>query len=233
MRQSALYPKTLRETPKDADNISTALLLRGGFIHKLMAGSYTFQPLGMRVFQKIQQIIRDEMNAIGGQEILMPTLHPKELWDRSGRWAKLKGDMYQFTDPSERQIGLAMTHEEAILDLLGQQPLSYNDLPVKLYQFQTKFRHEPRAKSGLLRAREFVMKDLYSAHASEQDLLSFYSQAQVAYHKIFCRLGIPAILTLASGGIFTKDFSHEYQSPCEVGEDTIYINEKGNLAINE
>ncbi len=233
MRQSQLFPKTLRETPKDADNISTAYLIRGGFIYKYMAGVYVYQPLGWRVHKKIEQIVREEMNAIGCQELYLTSLQSKELWDKSGRWDKLKGDMYQFTDASERPIGLAMTHEEPIIDLIGQQPLSYQDFPILLYQFQTKYRNEPRAKSGLLRAREFLMKDMYSNHVSEEDFNQFYEKAKIAYKKIFDRLGIPAVITLASGGIFTNNFSHEFQSPCEIGEDTIYVCPEMDYAVNK
>lgn len=233
MLQSTLFPKTFRETPKDADNASAALLIRGGYIHKLMAGIFTYQPLGWRVLKKIEQIIRQEMNAVGGQEIFMPAMQPKELWERSGRWSKLEGDMYQFKDASERELGLAMTHEEVVVDLLGQQSLSYQDLPIKVYQFQSKFRHEPRAKSGLLRAREFIMKDLYSAHASQEDLDEYYPKVGEAYERIFAAVDVPAVRTLASGGIFTSDFSHEFQSICEVGEDTIYACPEMDYAVNE
>lgn len=233
MRQSKLFPKTLRETPADADNVSTALLIRGGFIHKVMAGVYNYQPLGLRVFKKIEQIIREEMNAIGGQEIFMSALQSKELWDKTGRWDKLKGDMYQFKDASEREVGLAMTHEEAMTDILGQQPLSYQDFPIKVYQFQDKFRNEPRAKSGLLRTREFIMKDLYSNHVNEADFKEFYEEAKAAYIRIFERLGIPTVITLASGGIFTSDFSHEFQSKCDIGEDTIYACPEDDYAVND
>lgn len=233
MRQSQLFPKTLKETPQDADNVSTAYLVRGGFIHKLMAGSYTFQPLGFRVLKKIEAIIRKEMNAIGGQEIFMPALQPKELWERSGRWQKLAGDMYQFRDASEREVGLAMTHEETMTDLLGQQPISYQDLPIQVYQFQTKFRHEPRAKSGLIRTREFIMKDLYSNHATEAELSEYYEEVKEAYQRIYATLGIPAVATLASGGIFTPDFSHEFQSICEIGEDTIHACPELDYAVNK
>lgn len=233
MLQSTLFPKTYREAPKDADNISATYLLKGGFVHKLMAGVFTMQPLGWRVMKKIEAIIRQEMNALGGQEIMMPSLQPKELWERSGRWQKLKGDMYQFLDPSKRETGLAMTHEEVIVDLLGQQPLSYQDLPIKLYQFQTKFRYEPRAKSGVLRSREFLMKDLYSVHASESDLATYYEQVMAAYQRIFDRVAVPALPTLASGGIFSDDFSHEFQAICEIGEDTIYVCPANDYAVNK
>lgn len=233
MLQSKLFPRTLRETPSEADNISTALLLRGGYINKLMAGSYTFQFLGWKVIKKIEQIIREEMNLLGGQEILMPTLHPKELWEKSGRWSKLAGDMYQFKDSSDHELGLAMTHEESYFDLIGQQAISYSDLPINLYQFQTKFRHEPRVKSGLLRMREFLMKDFYSSHENEADFQQFYEQVKGAYVRIFERLGIPSVVTLASGGIFTPDFSHEFQTICDIGEDTVYICPKGDYAVND
>ncbi len=233
MRQSQLFHKTLRDAPKDADNISTVLLTRGGFIYKLMAGSYIFQYLGWRVHQKIEAVIRKEMNGIGGQEIAMPALQPKELWQKSGRWSKLAGDMYQFKDPSEREVGLAMTHEEPMIDLLSQQPLSYQDFPIAVYQFQVKFRYEPRAKSGLLRLREFIMKDLYSNHASEQDLNDYYEIVKAAYGRIFAKLEIPAVPTLASGGIFTPDFSHEFQSVSEIGEDTVYVCPENDYAVNK
>lgn len=233
MLQSKLFPKTLHETPADAPSAGAALLARGGYISKLMAGVFTYQPLGLRVMKKIEAIIRAEMDAIGGQELFMPALQPKELWQRSGRWGKLTGDMYQFKDPSEREIGLAMTHEEVIVDLLGRQSLSYQDLPVALYQFQTKFRYEPRAKSGVLRAREFIMKDLYSVHLDETDCDAYYEQVKQAYLKIFAALDIPVVIALASGGVFSSDFSHEFQSICDIGEDTIYVCPKGDYAVNK
>lgn len=233
MRQSQLFPKTYKETPKDADNISAALLMRGGYVHKLMSGIFTMQPLGWRVMQKIEGIIRREMEGVGGQEIFMPALQPKELWERSGRWEKLKGDMYQFNDPSDRETGLAMTHEEVVVDLIGQQSLSYQDFPIKLFQFQDKFRYEPRAKSGVLRTREFIMKDLYSAHASEADLMEYYEKVKEAYKRIFAAAEVPAVVALASGGIFTPDFSHEFQSICDIGEDTVYVCPECEYAVNK
>lgn len=233
MKQSQLFPKTIKETPSDADNVSTALLMRGGYINRLMSGVFTILPLGQKVMQKIENIIRLEMNSLGGQELFMPALQPKELWDRSGRWEKLTGDMYQFADPADRPTGLAMTHEEVIVDLLGRQSLSYNDLPIKLYQFQNKFRFEPRAKSGLLRTREFIMKDLYSAHTTEAELDEYYPQVRDAYLRIFKQVKVPALVTLASGGVFTPDFSHEFQSICEVGEDTIHVCPQNDYAVNK
>jgi prolyl-tRNA synthetase len=165
--------------------------------------------------------------------MFLSALQPKELWEKSGRWSKLTGDMYQFKDSSDREVGLAMTHEEPMIDLLAQQPLSYQDFPINVYQFQDKFRDEPRAKSGLLRAREFIMKDMYSNHTTEEGFKQFYEEAKIAYGKIYKRLGIPAVPTLASGGIFTDDFSHEFQSPCEIGEDTIYVCPENDYAVNK
>jgi prolyl-tRNA synthetase len=233
MRQSKLFPKTLKETPQDADNASTALLIRGGFIHKLMAGSYAYQFMGMRVFKKIEQIIREEMNAVGALEVYMTALQSRDLWEKAGRWSKLTGDMYQFKDTSGREMGLAMTHEEPMIDLLSDQPLSYQDFPIAVYQFKDKFRDEPRAKSGLLRAREFVMKDMYSNHTTEEDFNAFYDAAKQAYTKTFDRLHIPTYATLASGGMFTPNFSHEFQAPCEIGEDTIYVCPEKDYSIND
>lgn len=233
MRQSTLFPKTLKETPQDADNASTALLIRGGFIRKMMAGSYGYQYLGLRVSRKIEQIIREEMNAVGGLEIYMTALQSRDLWERAGRWSSLKGDMYQFKDNSDREVGLAMTHEEPMIEMLSVQPLSYQDFPIAVYQFKDKFRDEPRAKSGLLRAREFLMKDMYSNHTTEEDLQRYYDEVKAAYTKTFNRLSIPTIPTLASGGMFTPNFSHEFQALCEIGEDTIYVCPEHDYAIND
>lgn len=233
MRQSKLFPKTLKETPQDADNASTALLIRGGFIRKFMAGSYGYQFLGLRVSKKIEQIIREEMNAVDSLEVYMTALQSRDLWERAGRWSGLKGDMYQFKDSSDREVGLAMTHEEPMIEMLDVQPISYQDLPISVYQFKDKFRDEPRAKSGLLRAREFVMKDMYSNHTTEEDLNAYYDRVKAAYTKTFDRLSIPTVPTLASGGMFTPNFSHEFQALCEIGEDTIYVCPEHDYAIND
>lgn len=233
MRQSQLFPKTQKTAPAYADDAGTALLVRGGFIHQVMSGVFTLGPLGFLVQQKITNIIRQEMLAIGASEILMPTLNPREVWQRSGRWDKLTGDMYQFTDASKRELGLSMTHEELHLDLLASQNLSYQDLPLAQFHIQTKYRHEPRAKSGLLRTREFTMKDLYSHHLTEADLLEFYDKVKEAYLRIFARLELPVYYTLASGGIFTDGFSHEFQSPHPLGEDQVYRCPEGDYAFND
>lgn len=222
MLQSAIFPKTKKEAPKDAQSINHKLLVRAGFIDQLMAGSWTLLPLGWRVITKINQIIREEMNAIGGQEMLMPLLHPKKIWNETGRWDKAKDVMYQFKDSRDREYALSFTHEEIVMDLLRKNIKSYQDLPVYVYHFSTKFRNEPRARSGILRGREFMMKDLYSAHASQEDLMDFYREVKEAYSKIFERLGFDFRITEASGGVFTTNRTHEFQVLAPTGEDTIY-----------
>src|SRR3990167_3577370 len=169
MRQSVLFPKTKKEAPKGAESVNHKLLVRGGFIDQLMAGSWTLLPLGWRVVNNINQIIREEMNAVGGQEMLMPLLQPKEIWNETGRWDKADEIMYKLKDARDREYVLSFTHEEIVMDLLRKHLLSYKDLPIALYHFSTKFRNELRARSGILRGREFLMKDLYSIHATEKD----------------------------------------------------------------
>lgn len=222
MRQSQLFPRTLKEAPKGAQSINHQYLVRGGFIDQLMAGSWTILPLGLRVLEKINRVIREEMNAIGGQELFMPLLHPKEIWNETGRWESAKEVMYQLKDTRDREHALSFTHEEIVMDLLRKKISSYKDLPVYLYQFSTKFRNEPRATSGILRGREFLMKDLYSAHESEAGLLAYYETVKQAYLKIFQRLSLPVKVTEASGGVFTDRFTHEFQVINPAGEDTIY-----------
>ncbi len=223
MRQSQLFGKTLREAPKDEVAQNAIFLERGGFIYKTMAGVYDYLPLGFRVLEKVNRIIREEMNAIGGQEILLSAFQPKERWQKTGRWESMKDIMYQFHDHSARDLGLAATHEEALAEIATQTIFSYKDLPLFVYQIQTKFRDEPRAKSGLIRGREFLMKDLYSFHRDEQDLGAFYEKADAAYRNIFSRCGLSFYVTEASGGTFTKEFTHEYQVLADAGEDwTLY-----------
>lgn len=233
MKQSQLFTKTKKEAPKDEVSINAQLLIRAGFVDKLMAGVYTFLPLGLRVMKKIEIIIREEMNAIGGQEIFMPALQPKENWEKTGRWSSMD-DLYKVKDASEREFALGATHEEVISPLMKKFVSSYKDFPLYVYQFQNKFRMELRSKSGLLRGREFLMKDLYSFHVSEEDLDAYYEKAKAAYFKIFERFGIKerTHLTFASGGTFSK-YSHEFQTISEAGEDTIFVCKKCKLAINK
>jgi len=224
MRQSQLFGKTLREDPKDEVASNAKLLERGGFVYKSMAGVYEYLPLGFRVLEKVNRIIREEMNAIGGQEVLLAALQPKERWEKSGRWKELGEEvMYQFKDHSGREIGLASTHEEAIAEIGLGSIQSYKDLPFFVYQIQTKFRDELRAKSGLIRGREFLMKDLYSFHTDLMDLEKFYwKSADRAYKNIFKRCGLDVYVAEASGGSFTKEFTHEYQVLSDAGEDVIF-----------
>ncbi len=236
MKYSQAFIKTTKENPKDEVSTNARLLLRGGFIDKLMAGSYTFLPLGWRVYQKIEQIVRAEMNAIGSQEFLMPLLHPKEVWNETGRWNDpgVKEIMFQFKTANEKEFGLSFTHEEVFLDTVRKNSLSHRDMPIKLYHFSTKFRNETRVKSGLLRGREFIMKDLYSLHASSEDLDKFYWEVKDAYLRIFERVGLKNVkVAEASGGVFTSGHTHEFQVPHPVGEDTIYFCSKCDWAQNK
>ena len=235
MLQSKLFDKTIKENPKDEISKNAILLERGGFIYKTMAGVYDYLPLGLRVLEKIRNIIREEMNAIGGQEIQMTTLQPKERWEKTGRWKELgKEIMYQFEDHSGREVGLGSTHEEALAEIALRTIHSYKDLPLFIYQIQTKFRDELRAKSGLLRGREFLMKYLYSVHTDEADLKKFYEEPiDKAYKNVFKRCGLDAIVAEAAGGAFTKEYTHEYQVFTDAGEDTIYYCEKCDFAQNK
>jgi prolyl-tRNA synthetase len=233
MKYSQLFPKTQKVAPTGAESANHKLLVRAGFMDQLMAGSWTLLPLGWRVVTKINQIIREEMNAIGGQEMLMPLLHPKELWSQTGRWDKASEIMYKLADSREREYALSFTHEEVVMDLLRKHIRSYQDLPVSVYHFSTKFRNEPRAKSGILRGREFMMKDLYSAHVSEVDLMTYYEKVKAAYLKIFARLGLEIRVTTASGGVFTDKHTHEFQVLSEGGEDTIYYCDTCDWGANQ
>lgn len=221
MRLSHLFGKTLRHPPKDETSINAKLLEQAGYVAKVMSGVYTFLPLGLNVLNKINSIIRDEMNALGAEELLMPALHPRDLWEKTGRWKTLAEIMYQFKDHSGRELGLGTTHEELIAFIAKRHIASYKDLPFAVYQIQTKYRDEPRAKSGLIRGREFIMKDLYSFHSTEDDLHAFYMKVLEAYRKIFTRCGLTTKVTEASGGAFTKQFSHEFQVLSEAGEDRL------------
>ncbi len=232
MRQSQLFTKTTREAPKDEKSVNAQLLIRAGFIDKLMTGVYSLLPLGLLVFKKIENIIREEMNEIGGQEVLLPALHPKENWSKTGRWQY--PEMFKLKSRAGRDYSLGWTHEEIITPLVQKFVNSYKDLPLSVYQIQDKFRDELRAKSGLLRGVEFVMKDLYSFHKDEKDLDRYYEEVKRAYFQIFkrCGLGEYTFLTLASGGAFSK-YSHEFQTITSGGEDKIYLCLKCREAINK
>ncbi|MBR2710111.1 prolyl-tRNA synthetase [Candidatus Saccharibacteria bacterium] len=235
MRLSQTFIKTLREAPKDETARNGALLVRAGYIHKEMAGVYDYLPLGLRVIENIKRIIREELNKLGCEEISMSALQNPEPWEKTGRFSDQEVDIWFKTEVSSGgELGLAPTHEEPITNMLKAYITSYKDLPLQVYQFQTKFRNELRAKSGILRGREFLMKDLYSFHTSEEDLDRFYGEVEKAYAKIFDRLGIggDTYETFASGGIFSK-YSHEYQTFLPVGEDTVYYNGDKSVVLND
>ena len=235
MRLSKSFVRTLRDAPKDEIAKNGALLTRAGFIHKEMAGVYDFLPLGLRVLDKIKQIIREELNAIGAEELQMTALQNPEPWQKTGRFDDQEVDIWFKTELSSGgELGLAPTHEEPMTEMMKTYISSYKDLPISVYQFQTKFRNELRAKSGIMRGREFLMKDLYSFSATEADLDEFYGKVEGAYARIFERVGLGPYTheTFASGGIFSK-YSHEYQTELEVGEDTIYHNKDWSLTFNK
>ena len=235
MRQSHLFTKTRKDAPKDEVAKNAQLLIRGGFIHKEMAGAYSYLPLGLRVFKRIEQVIREEMNAIGGQEIILTALQNPELWEKSGRWKDDAIDVWFKPNlKNGAEVGLAPTHEEPLTALMSEYVQSYKDLPKYVYQFQTKFRNELRAKSGIMRTREFVMKDLYSFSRNEGEFRQFYEACAEAYMKIFARVGLgeKTFRTFASGGSFSK-FSDEFQTICESGEDIIYLHRGKGVAVNK
>lgn len=235
MRYSKLFTKTSKNAPADEVSKNAQLLIRAGFVYKEMAGVYAYLPLGLMVLEKIKQIVREEMNAIDSNELIMTSLQRQEVWQQTGRWSDEVVDIWFKTKlKDETEVGLGWSHEEPIVEMLKRYVSSYKDLPISLYQFQTKMRNELRAKSGIMRGREFVMKDMYSFHTSEADLEQYYQRTIEAYQQIYQRLGIgeDTYVTFASGGAFTK-FSHEFQTICEAGEDVIYLHRERNLAINE
>ena len=233
MKVSKLFTKTIREAPADEEAINAQLLLRGGFVFKNSAGVYSMLPLGWRVLQKIANIIREEMNLIGGQEMFMPTLVEKKYMEPTNRWDLEVGYFAKAKSEKEASFVLGWSHEEVLTSIATKYVNSYKDLPFSAYQIQNKFRHEARAKSGLLRGREFMMKDLYSFHASQEDLEDYYEKAREAYYKVFKRCGLDAIYTVAAGGVFTEKFTHEFQVAAEVGEDTIYVCSECKYAENK
>ncbi|HEY4503205.1 MAG TPA: aminoacyl--tRNA ligase-related protein [Candidatus Paceibacterota bacterium] len=235
MKQSRLFTKTKKEAPSDEVSKNAELLIRGGFINKEMAGVYDYLPLGLRVLNKIEGIVREEMNKAGGQEVSLTALQNPELFKKTDRWSDDVVDNWFKTKlKNDAELGLGFSHEEPLVNLLTGFISSYKDLPLSVYQFQTKFRNELRAKSGILRGREFFMKDMYSFHASQEDFEKFYEKMKEVYKNIFTRVGIGHLtyLTFASGGTFAK-YSHEFQTITPAGEDTIYVDEASSVAVNK
>ncbi len=235
MKQTHLFTKTRHEAPKDEVAKNAQLLIRAGYINKEMAGVYSYLPLGLRVLNKIVGIIREEMDAIGGQEVLLTALQHKAPWEASGRWSDDVVDNWFKTQlKNGTDLGLGFTHEEPLTQLMKDHIRSFRDLPIATYQFQTKFRNEARAKSGIMRGREFLMKDLYSFNLDEKAHADFYEKAKQAYVRIFDRVGLGSqtFVTFASGGSFSK-YSHEFQTITDAGEDLIYIHEDKKIAINK
>lgn len=235
MRRSKLFIKTRRQAPADEESKNAQLLIRAGFIHKDSAGVYALLPMGLAVVENIKSIVRQEMNDAGGNELLMTSLQRKELWEHTDRWDDTKVDIwFKSKLASGTDVGLAWSHEEPITDMMKEFIASYRDLPAYVYQFQTKLRNELRAKSGIMRAREFMMKDLYSYSRSEAEHQDFYDAMIQSYLRVFTKIGLGGntFLTFASGGAFTR-FSHEFQTICEAGEDVIYLDRDKSIAINE
>ena len=235
MKLSELFTKTRKDAPADEVSLNAQLLIKAGFIHKEMAGVYSYLPLGLRVLENIKGIIREEMNSLGAQEIIMTTLQSKDLWAKTNRWSDEAVDIwFKSRLKNDTEVGLAWSHEEQITEMMKEYLNSYRDLPANVYQFQTKLRNETRAKSGIMRTREFVMKDLYSYSRTEQEHKIFYDKVTEAYLRIFKKIGLEDVtfFTFASGGAFTQ-FSHEFQTVTEAGEDIIYLNREKKVAINE
>lgn len=230
MRQSLLFTKTIRHFPKDEESVNARYLIRAGYIRKSSAGVYSYLPLGWQVLNKINQVIREEMDAIGGQELLLPALIAKKYWVRSKRW---KTPIAYKIKAGRDEYSLGWTHEEVAAYLAEEFIRSEKDLPQAIYQIQTKFRMEPRARGGLIRLREFVMKDLYSFHQSEAELKKFYDSVAAAYQKIFKRLALPVKMVEAAGGAFTKEITHEFQVLIAGGEDTVFYCGKCDFARNK
>ena len=233
MRLSNLFFTTLREDPADAEMVSHRLLVRAGYVRQLGAGIYSLLPLGFRVTQRVEQVIREEMNAIGGQEMEMPVVHPADLWKETGRYQKIGPEMVRFKDRAGRDMVLAMTHEEVVADLVRDFVRSYRQLPAIIYHFQTKFRDEPRSRGGLIRVREFVMKDSYTLDADEEGLDRGYWLHHQAYQKIFARLGLQTVSVGADVGIMGGSLAHEFMVLNEHGEDTIVLCDGCGYAANQ
>lgn len=231
MRASNLFIKTLREAPKEADTINHKLLVQGGFVDQLMAGVYSYLPLGLRVLRNIEQIVREEMDEVSGQEILMPILHPKKNWVTTGGWDSIDV-LFKINSRTGKEYALGQSEEEIVTPLVMSKVNSYKDLPIAVYQIQWKYRDELRAKSGILRGREFFMKDMYSFHENQEDFDRYYNIVKEAYLKIFTRLGLTAKVTEASGGAFSKKISYEFMVLTDAGEDDILYCDKCDFCVN-
>lgn len=231
MRYSQLFIKTLRDAPKDADTVNHKLLTQAGFVNQLMAGVYSYLPLGLLTLRNIENIVREEMDRIGGSEILMPTLHPKENWLITGGWDSVDV-LFKIKSRTEKEYALGQSEEEIVTPLVMGSVNSYKDLPVAVYQIHWKYRDELRAKSGILRGREFFMKDMYSFHATQEDFDRFYLEVKEAYKRIFERMGLVAKVTEASGGSFSKKISYEFMVLTDAGEDDILYCENCDYCVN-
>ncbi len=232
MKYSKLFAKTLRQPPKEADTINHKLLTQAGFVEQLMAGVYSYLPLGLRVLRKIEQIVREEMDAVGGQEVLMPILHPKHIWERTGGWDKIDV-LFKIQSRTEKEYALGQSEEEVVTPLVMSRVNTFRDLPLAVYQIHWKYRDELRAKSGILRGREFLMKDMYSFHETQEDFDKFYAKAKEAYKKIFERMGLLAKVTEASGGSFTEKISYEFMVLTDAGEDEILYCDSCDFGVNQ
>lgn len=233
MRQSSLFTKTCKTAPSDAVSANAALLERGGFVYKNSAGVYSYLPLGWRVIKNIADIVREEMDAVGSVEMLMPALVEKKYLDATKRFDVEVGYRVHGIGEATDAFALGWTHEEVLTEIISHHISSYRDLPFSAYQVQTKFRNEARAKSGILRGKEFIMKDMYSFHASQEDFEAFYEKTKVAYANVFARCGLDAYCTRAAGGAFTGNITHEFQVVSSVGEDIIYVCPKCRYAENK
>ncbi|MBD3330847.1 proline--tRNA ligase [Candidatus Peregrinibacteria bacterium] len=232
MKYSNLVGKTRLDAPSDADSVNARLLTQAGFVEKLAAGIYNYLPMGKKVLDKVCDIIRDEMNKVDGQELFMPILHPVSIWETTGRIKTMDDVLYKTKGAGDKDFVLGPSHEETVTPLLRDNVNSYKDLPLSVYQLATKFRDEPRAKSGVLRGREFGMKDMYSFHLTEEDLDEYYERVSEAYFNVFKRCGLKSHIIEASGGAFSDKFSHEFSVETPAGEDTIIVCEKCNTAQN-
>lgn len=231
MKYSQMFVKTLKSAPAAAETVNHKLLVQAGYVRQVMAGVYTYLPLGLRVLNKISEIVREEMNAIGGQEVLMPILHPSALWKQTGGWDKIDV-LFKVKSRTEREYALAQSNEETVTPLAKEFIHSVKDLPLAIYHINWKFRDELRSKSGILRGREFLMKDLYSWHATQADFDKFYNKAKTAYFKVFQRMGLTAKATEASGGAFTEKVSYEFEVLTSAGEAPILYCDKCDYCVN-